>query len=112
MVQADGKIVVAGYATVVNPNNFLGTANKDFALVRLNADGSLDTSFGSGGKVTTDFVGRDNSAVGVVLQSSGNLVAAGSTFDTDPTQAFGLVRYPCRRWQRGLPSAAAFAASA
>ena len=93
VVQADGKIVVAGYATVVNPNNFLGTANKDFALIRLNADGSLDTSFGNGGKVTTDFIGRDNSAVGVVLQSSGNLVAAGSTFDIDPTQALGLVRY-------------------
>jgi hypothetical protein len=37
--------VVAGYAD--------NGSNNDFALVRYNADGSLDTSFGTGGKVTT-----------------------------------------------------------
>ena len=43
-IQSDGKIVAAGYSsTVVN----------DFALVRYNTDGSLDTSFDSDGKVTT-----------------------------------------------------------
>ena len=42
MAQADGKIVMAG-----------GTFT-DFVLARFNADGSLDTGFGAGGKVTTD----------------------------------------------------------
>ena len=45
-VQSDGKIVVAG---------FLNGSNYDFALVRYTAAGALDASFGSGGKVTTDF---------------------------------------------------------
>src|SRR5438270_1585863 len=43
-VQADGKIIVAGQ-TVTNLHAL------DFAVVRFNADGSLDGSFGNGGKV-------------------------------------------------------------
>ena len=46
VVQADGKIVTAG-AVFGSPNHF--------ALARYNSDGSLDTSFGTGGKVVTDF---------------------------------------------------------
>ena len=46
-IQSDGKIVVAGYS-----NN---GSNDDFALVRYNTDGSLDASFDSDGKVTTDY---------------------------------------------------------
>jgi uncharacterized delta-60 repeat protein len=45
-LQPDGKIVLAGTTT---PKN---TSNVDLAVVRYNADGSLDTSFGTGGKVT------------------------------------------------------------
>ena len=44
-VQEDGKIVVAGRSS---------TTGVDFALARYNSDGSLDTSFGTGGKVVTD----------------------------------------------------------
>jgi len=51
-VQPDGKIVVAGYA-------FVGSAN-DFALVRYNTDGSLDTTFDTDGKVTTAFGSFDD----------------------------------------------------
>src|SRR5205823_1660150 len=39
VIDADGKIVVAGYT-------FTGDSQYDFALARYNADGSLDTSFG------------------------------------------------------------------
>lgn len=53
--QADGKLVVAGYAAANLNNDF------DFAIVRLNADGTLDTSFGTGGKVTANF-GYDDPA--------------------------------------------------
>src|SRR5262249_56712950 len=45
-VQPDGRIVAAGYAST-------GGAF-DFALARYNSNGTLDTSFGSGGTVTTD----------------------------------------------------------
>ena len=47
LLQADGKIVV------------VGMAGGDFAVARYNADGSLDTSFDSDGKVTTDFGGTE-----------------------------------------------------
>src|SRR5205807_1340610 len=45
-LQPDGKIVVAGTA-------YTGTGS-DFAVARYDADGSPDSTFGSGGKVTTD----------------------------------------------------------
>jgi uncharacterized delta-60 repeat protein len=47
-VQTDGKIVVAGSSVT--------GLSSDFSIVRYNTDGSLDTTFGSGGgdcKVTT-----------------------------------------------------------
>src|SRR5512145_1328465 len=47
-VQSDGKIVAAGYTVG-------GTT--DFALARYSADGSLDTSFDFGGRLTTDLFG-------------------------------------------------------
>jgi uncharacterized delta-60 repeat protein len=47
-LQADGKIVVAG-------NSYQNdTTGDDFAVARLNPDGSLDVTFGNSGKVTTD----------------------------------------------------------
>ena len=57
-LQADGKMVVAG-----NALSALGPP--DFALARYNRDGSLDSSFGSGGRVTTDFGGRSDNASAV-----------------------------------------------
>lgn len=47
VLQSDGKIVVAGETT---PSR---TSNRDVALVRYNANGALDASFGTGGIVTT-----------------------------------------------------------
>ena len=54
-IQPDGKIIVAGVASILIP---IG----DFALVRYNADGSLDSSFGNNGKLTTDFSGQQDLA--------------------------------------------------
>jgi uncharacterized delta-60 repeat protein len=69
-IQSDGKLVTAGYS-----NN--GTQNV-LALVRYNTDGSLDTTFGTGGKVTTA-VGNDDDGEGVAIQSDGKIVATGTT---------------------------------
>ena len=72
-VQADGKPVAAGYADD-------GPA-RDFALARYTPNGALDPSFGSGGKVTTDFFGfTDHAQGGLVVQPDGKLVAAGASF--------------------------------
>jgi uncharacterized delta-60 repeat protein len=87
-IQTDGKVVVAGSAVG-------SSTGEDFALARYNTNGSLDTSFGSGGKVTTDFTGNADEAHGLAIQSDGRIVAAGSALSgTDSTSSdFGLVRY-------------------
>src|SRR6266702_1236709 len=74
-LQPDGRIVVAGYALRLDGPAF------DFALARYNADGSLDASFGVGGKVATDFAGAGGSeqAHALALQPDGKIVAAGWT---------------------------------
>ena len=71
-VQSDGKIVVAGYATV-------GRAAQ-IALVRYNMDGSLDKSFNGTGKVITAVGDGDCKGQGVALQSDGKIVVAGYSF--------------------------------
>src|ERR1043166_4463159 len=72
VLQPDGKIVVGGYA--VN-----GSGNKDFALVRYNYNGTLDTTFNTTGKVVTDFNGTSDRIWGLALQSDGKIVAVGET---------------------------------
>jgi uncharacterized delta-60 repeat protein len=83
-VDSSGRIVVAGYA-----NN---GSNDDFALVRFNPDGTLDTSFGSGGKVTTAIGTYQDQAKGVAIDSSGKIIAAGSAW-IDGNDDLALVRY-------------------
>jgi uncharacterized delta-60 repeat protein len=57
--QPDGKIVAAGIAFA----NFAPFgSNGHFALARYNADGGVDTAFGSGGRLTTDFNGSEDEA--------------------------------------------------
>jgi uncharacterized delta-60 repeat protein len=85
-LQPDGKIVVAG-------NALLGVW-QDFAVVRFNGDGSLDGTFGSGGKVTTDFEGQGDLATSVAIQPDGKILAAGGAgFPAGGQAGFGLVRY-------------------
>ncbi len=76
-------MVLAGY-------NFNGYSYYNFALTRYLADGNLDTSFGSGGKVTTDMGGNKNDfGSALALQPDGKLVAAGYSDSFN----FALVRY-------------------
>ena len=67
LVQPDDKIVVAGGAWT----------HYDFAIARLNPDGSRDSGFGHDGMVTTDFNAGFDSIMALVLQPDGKLVAAG-----------------------------------
>lgn len=53
------------------------------------SNGTLDTSFGVSGKVTTDFTGFGDSALSVAVQSDGKIVAAGGANFAD----FALARY-------------------
>jgi len=84
-VQADGKLVVAGSAPTLDSSNF--------ALERYNSNGALDVSFGTGGKVTTDFGGRFQFWTSVALQVDGKIVAAGGGSFTNQIGEFALARY-------------------
>ncbi|MDD2780799.1 cadherin-like domain-containing protein [Sulfuricurvum sp.] len=83
-VQTDGKILAAGYS-----NN--GT-NNDFALIRYNSDGSLDTTFSGDGKVTTDFTANYDAGRSVTVQSDGKILVAGYN-KNGSNDDFALVRY-------------------
>jgi uncharacterized delta-60 repeat protein len=74
-LQPDGRIVTAG---LYHYTNFSGTVY-GFALLRHNSDGSLDSSFGTGGKVTTTFGTSGDYATGLALQADGKIVAVGNT---------------------------------
>jgi uncharacterized delta-60 repeat protein len=69
-VQPDGKIVVGGFTAA-------GTSS-DFALVRYNADGTLDTSFDGDGIVTTDLGTPSDDVRALAIQPDGSIVAAGT----------------------------------
>lgn len=69
VIQPGGKIVSAGGAYVENTGRF--------ALTRHNADGTVDNTFGTDGKVTTDF-GQAASALAVVVQPDNKIVATGT----------------------------------
>jgi uncharacterized delta-60 repeat protein len=84
-IQADGKIVVAGYSIGQS-----GPGGYNFALARYNANGSLDTSFDGDGKLTTDFGGFDDGALAVAIQTDGKIVAAGSSVSS---AVFALARF-------------------
>jgi uncharacterized delta-60 repeat protein len=67
-------------------------ARYDFALARYNMNGTLDTSFGLGGKVITSVVSGNDYAYAARLQRDGRIVAAGAGFN-GTNDEFALVRY-------------------
>ncbi len=71
VIQSDGKVVTAG-------DTIRSGTGQDFALVRYNSNGALDTSFGANGRVTTDFKGFGDNATAIVLQADGKILAAGN----------------------------------
>jgi uncharacterized delta-60 repeat protein len=71
-IQPDGKIVTASSVSGGNSNGVYGVA-------RYNADGSLDSTFGTGGKVEVDFPGIYDGAYDVLVQPDGKIVVVGNT---------------------------------
>jgi uncharacterized delta-60 repeat protein len=85
VIQNDGKIVVGGCMEYAN-------YDQDFLLVRYNENGTLDGSFGVGGKVTLDFGSHGTDWVHeLLLQPDGKIIAVGE--GTSGFNAFGLARY-------------------
>ena len=85
LIQPDGKLLVAGYAT--------GTGNSDFLVMRLHADGTFDSAFGSNGIVRTPIGPGEDIANAMVLQPDGRIVVAGTAVATDNRHDFAIARY-------------------
>jgi uncharacterized delta-60 repeat protein len=85
-IQPDGKIVAAGSAS--------GGSNDDFAVARYLPNGSLDKTFGSRGKVRTDFLGGFDNAASIALQPDGRIVVVGwADGPAASNPAFAAARY-------------------
>ncbi len=103
-IQPNGKIVAGGDAQI---GTTLG-----FALARYNANGSLDSSFGTGGKVTTGFGGSQGAWIdGIALQKDGKIVAAGMERSSPPAREGAERRRPSAspattRMARSIPPSA------
>ena len=82
-VAPDGKIVVAGGARTASGGQDLGVA-------RLTPNGSLDTTFGSGGTVTAAFP-HGGQVLVVVVQPDGKIVAIGQALSNDTSIPVDLV---------------------
>ncbi len=83
-VQSDGKILSSGYASI---------SGNDFTVVRYNANGTLDTSYGSGGIAVTNFSATtDDRGSKMILQADGKVVLAGCTTQSG-TYDLSLARY-------------------
>jgi uncharacterized delta-60 repeat protein len=80
VVLPDGKLLTAGYL------------NGNFAAARYNADGTFDTSFGSGGLATVDFNGHSDRAMAVAVQpgTGSKILLAGTALTSG--DVFGVVR--------------------
>jgi uncharacterized delta-60 repeat protein len=85
-VQADGRIVAAGFA---HTNDSIIS---DFALTRYDTSGALDPTFDTGGRVRTDFGGRFDEALAVAIQPDGRIVVAGNSSDASGSD-MAIARY-------------------
>ena len=84
-IDSQGRIVAGGFTRERRHPS-------DFALARYEPDGTLDTSFGSGGKVVTNFAGRDY-AHSIAIDSEDRIVAAGESGRAGDFRHFALARY-------------------
>lgn len=80
-VQSDGKIIIGGFTQTNTGNNL-------FALTRLETNGNPDSTFGEGGKVSTNLSGIVRS---LKIQSDGKVIAAGTSADNSGD--FRLARF-------------------
>ncbi len=83
-VQPDGKIVLGGYTV---------SSAKDFALARVNSNGTLDTSFGTNGKVVTTLnTSYSDLITDLVIEPNGKIIAGGCT-SSENSPRLCMVRY-------------------
>jgi len=89
-VAPDGKLVAGGFADTRD-------RGESFGVARFNPNGSLDATFGNGGKVTTRFFNNSDMIDALRVQSDCKVVVVGTTFDAHANQnKLALTRYLAR----------------
>ncbi len=89
VTQPDGKTIVTGTTGAGSPANF------DTIVARFNADGTPDTTFGTGGIATFDIYGTHDDSIELAILSDGKIVAAGSSFH--PTSGYAVTVHQLNR---------------
>jgi uncharacterized delta-60 repeat protein len=86
-IQGNGKLVAAGSTDT-------GSPQYEFALIRYNTDGSLDSTFGAAGIVATPIRTVHDEARAVAIQPNGKIVVAGYSYtgvpDPDLPETFDM----------------------
>ena len=94
LVQPNGNIVLAGTSYTTAP--FPASQVLSYALARLDGNnGTLDTSFGTGGTVITSVINLNLNGYSVAIQTDGKIVLGGGYFNTATSlnASFSLARY-------------------
>ncbi len=85
VLTTDGKILLAGEATVGD--------KEDFAVVRLNSDGTPDPTFGDNGRIVNAVRSLNDQPHALALQADGRIVLAGSSVKSNPYVDPAIVRF-------------------
>jgi uncharacterized delta-60 repeat protein len=88
-VQPDGRLAVSGQ---ISRDPGTADQNSDVAVARYQSNGHLDTTFGSGGAVTTDFGSFFDDAIGMAVQGDGRIVVSAPFLDSSGLTA-AVARY-------------------
>ena len=81
LIQSDGKIIG------------VGSSGGSYILLRLVANGGLDGSFGTGGKVIQNVSPTNSARIDAILQPDGKVVAVGDGGGTSPSFGFSAARF-------------------
>src|SRR6267143_4720110 len=84
VLQPDGKIIAVGTSF---------TMSASVVVIRYNANGTLDSTFGSGGITVTSLPSADATAFAATLQADGKLLVAGRSCALSGATGFLLLRY-------------------
>ncbi|MBK6599320.1 MAG: hypothetical protein IPG25_16180 [Proteobacteria bacterium] len=82
-IQNDGKLILAGHTRT--------GAGDDMVISRLNADGSIDSAWGTGGDTVVDFASSDDRAGVLAIQADGRVLVAGYA-TTATGEDFAVIR--------------------
>jgi len=82
--QPDGKIIAIGEA--------YNTSSFDFSAARFNTDGSIDPTFGDGGKTTVNFNNYNDFGRNATMQNDGKILIAGAAKNSNGNSSIALLR--------------------